>query len=293
MTRIVSALAMMLFPGLAMAAAADPSPSPMPVLAGPCAQGVLASITNRPGLGRAITINGSPCVVPVGSLVLEAGYRSQLTTGDGTSRLSTYPNPVVRYGIAGGNEIVLSPSLIYSRRTGADLGGTFVPACGMQDAGIGFKHSLRDRPWTQDALEVFVTVPTGYPTGSFGFSAGAPTYLVGYSASFSLNARVGLTTTHNFTSSAGTNGSGATQRYFSYQPSLGFSYALSSRTTLLSQDQLTIPTAPGGSTGNRALVALQQAAGQSVVLDLDFEQNVLPAPGLNQHAFGAGLTLRL
>lgn len=278
---------------LAFALALSPRVAIADAPAGLCAQGGLASITNRPGIGRGITIDGSPCVVPAGGVVLEAGVRSQVTTGDGTSRLSTYPNPVVRYGIAGGNEIVLSPSLIYSRRTGADLGGTFVPATGMQDAGIGFKHSLRDRPWTQDALEVFVTLPTGYPTGSIGFSAGVPTYLLGYSASLSLNARVGLTTTHNFTSSAGTNGSGAMQRYFSYQPSLGLSFALSSRATLLVQDQLTMPTAPGGLTGNRALAALQQTAGKSVVLDVEFEQNLLPTPGFNQHAFGTGLTLRL
>lgn len=288
------ALTVTLFPLLAMAdTVADPSPTPLAVSEGPCAQGAVASISNRPGLGRAIAINGSPCVVPVGGAVLEAGYRNQTTTADGTSRLSTYPNPVVRYGIAGANEIVLSPSLIYSRRTGADLGGTFVPATGMQDAGIGFKHTLRDRPWTQDALEVFVTLPSGYPTGSFGFSAGVPAYLLGYSASFSLSSRFGLTTTQNFSSSAGTNGSGATQRYYSYQPSLGFSYAVSSSTTLLLQDQLTLPTAPGGSTGNRALAAIQQTAGRSVVLDVEFEQNLLPTPGFNQHALGAGFTLRL
>jgi len=263
------------------------------MLVGPCAQASLASVTNRPGLGRAITINGSPCVVPIGAVVLEASYRNQITKSDGTSRLSTYPNPVVRYGAAGRNEIVLSPSLIYSRRTGAALGGTFIPATGVQDAGFGFKHSLRDRPWTQDALELFVTLPTGYPTGSFGFSAGAPTYLLGYSASFGLSTRVGLTTTHNFSSSAGTNGSGAMQRYFSYQPSLGLSYALSSTTTLLLQDQLTIPTAPGGSTGNRALAAIQQTVGSHVVLDVEFEQNLLPTPGFNQHALGTGFTLRL
>jgi hypothetical protein len=294
--RLVLALALgvTVFPAPAMAhAGAAPSPTPTAVALGPCAQASLASVTNRPGLGRAITINGSPCVVPMGAVVLEASYRDQITKGDGTSRLSTYPNPVVRYGVAGRNEIVLSPSLIYSRRTGAALGGTFIPASGMQDAGFGFKHSLRDRPWTQDALEVFVTLPTGYPAGSFGFSAGAPTYLLGYSASFVLSARVGLTTTHNFSSSAGTNGKGAMQRYLSYQPSLGLSYALSSTTALLLQDQLTIPTAPGGSTGNRALAAIQQTAGPRVVLDVEFEQNLLPTPGFNQNAFGTGFTLRL
>jgi hypothetical protein len=289
---VALALTLVLFPLRAIANAA-PSASPTPVATqDPCAQGGLAAITNRPGLGRAVTVDGSPCVVPAGSVVLEAGYRNQVTTGGGTSTLSTYPSPAIRYGIIGGNEVVLSPSFIYSRRTGADLGGTFVPAFGMQDAGIGFKHSVRDRPWLQDALEVFVTLPTGYPGGPFGFTAGAPTYMLGYSASVPVNGRVGLTTTQNFSSGAGINGRGAMARYFSYQPSLGVSYAAGSTTTLLLQEQLTLPTAPGGPTGNRALFGIQQSAGTRIVLDVEFEQNLLPAPGFNQHALGVGLTLR-
>lgn len=270
-----------------------PRPSPTPAtLQGGCEQGGMASITNRPGLGRAITINGSPCVVPAGEVVFEAGYRNQVTTASGTSWLTTYPNPVVRFGIAGANEILFLPSLAYSFRTGADLGGTFVPAAGIQDAGVGFKHNLRDLPRMQDALEVFATLPTGYPAGASGFTFSIPTYLLGYSASFSLNDRVGLTTTQNLNLTAGVTGSGALRPYFSYQPNLGFSYALSSRTSLLLQDQLTMPTAAGGLTGNRGFAAFQQSVGANAVLDVEFEQNLLPLPGFNQHAFGAGLTLR-
>jgi hypothetical protein len=269
-----------------------PSPSPTPAAAGGCEQGGLASVTNRPGLGRAVTINGSPCVVPLGEVVFEGGYRNQVTTAAGTSWLTTYPSPVVRFGVAGTNEIVFLPPLGYSFRTGTDLGGTFVPASGIQDAGVGFKHNLRDRAWMQDALEVFVTLPTGYPAGAYGFTFGVPTYLLGYSASFALSDRVGLTTTQNFNLSAGTTAGGAPRTYFSYQPSLGFSYALSSRTSLLLQDQLTSPAAPGGPTGNRGSAAIQQSVGSNAVVDVEFEQNFLPLPGYNQHAFGAGLTLR-
>jgi hypothetical protein len=284
-------LAMALFP--ASAVAASPSPTPKPaIVQGGCEQGGLASISNRPGVGRAITINGSPCVVPDGKVVLESGYRNQVTTAAGRSWLVTYPNPVVRFGIVNGNEIVVSPPLAFSFRTGANLGGTFVPASGIQDAGIGFKHKLRDLPWMQDALEVFVTFPTGFPPGPHGFTFSIPTYLLGYSASFGLNDRLGLTTTQNFNEAAGTSAGGAVQPYFSYQPSLGFSYALSMHTALLLQDQLTIPTAPRGPTGNRAFAAIQQSIGTNAVLDVEFEQNLLPIPGFDQHAVGAGLTLQ-
>ncbi len=270
-----------------------PTPAPTATPAGPCAQGALASIADRPGLGRALAINGSPCAPPAGEIVLETGYRNQVTSATGTSVLSTYPAPVVRFGTGGGNEVVLAPSLDVSRRTGANLGGVFVPASGMQDAGIGVKHTLRDRPWSQDALEAFVTVPTGNPSGPFGFSAGAPTYLLSYSVAFSVNDRVGLAMTHNLTSAPGTNASGAAQRYLAYQPALTLSYALSATTSLSLQEQITVPTGPGGPTGNRALVALQRTISRNVVLDVEFESNLLPAPGANQHALGAGLAVRL
>lgn len=271
------------------------SPSPVPKAAisqGGCEQGGLASISNRPGIGRAITIDGSPCVVPAGKVVFESGYRDQVTTGPGASWLVTYPNPVVRFGLANGDEIVASPPLAFSFRTGANLGGTFVPASGIQDAGFGVKHVLHDLPWMQDALEIFVTLPTGFPPGPHGFTYSIPTYLLGYSASFDLNDRLGVTTTQNFDIAAGTTADGAAQAYFSYQPSLGFSYALSTHTALLLQDQLTVPTAPGGLTGNRGFAAIQQSVGTNIVLDVEFEQNFLPLPGFNQHAVGAGLTLQ-
>jgi hypothetical protein len=201
--------------------------------------------------------------------------------------------PVVRFGITNGNEIVLAPPLAFSFRTGANLGGTFVPASGIQDAGIGFKHQLRDLPWMQSTLELFVTVPTGFPPGPNGFTFDIPTYLLGYSASFALSDRLAMATTQNFNQTAAIGADGSVQPYFSYQPSLGFSYALSPRAALLLQDQLTIPAGPGGPTGNRGFAAIQQSVGTNAVLDVEFEQNFLPAPGFDQRAIGAGLTLQL
>jgi hypothetical protein len=258
-----------------LTAQAAPSPSPSPSAEGGCEQGGLASISNRPGVGRAITVNGSPCVVPVGQLVIESGYRNQVTSGAGTSWLTTYPSLVARFSAGGANEIVVLPPLAYSFRTGRDLGGTFVPAAGIQDAGAGFKHRLHDLAWMQDALELFITLPTGYPSGAPGFTFGVPTYLLGYSASFSLSDRLGLTTTQNFNLTAGANGTGALVPYVSYQPSLGLSYALSSRTSLLLQDQLTTRGGPGASAGNRGFAALQQSVGANAVADVELRTKLL------------------
>jgi hypothetical protein len=282
---------------LATSSAADQPRVPVSVPAaspaGPCAQGALAAIADRPGLGRGVAINGAPCVVPRGGVVVEGGYRNQVTTGGGTSTLSTCPEPVVRLGLAGGNEIIVSPSLLFSRRTGGNLGGTFVPANGQQDAGAGFKHLLRDRPWIQAALELFVTLPTGYPDGSFGFSAGIPTYLLGYSLTLPLSSRIGLSTTQNLILNGGVNGSGASARFFAYQPAFGISYAPATSTTLLLQDQITTPAGPGAGTGNRAFVAIQQTVSPNLVLDAEYEVNLLPAPGFHQHALATGIAVRL
>lgn len=44
--------------------------------------------------------------------------------------------------------------------------------------------------------------------------------------------------------------------------------------------------------GNRALTGLQFAASPNVVFDAEYELNLLPMPGVNQHAIDVGITLR-
>jgi len=235
-------------------------------------------------------VDGSPCVVPAGSVVLEAGYRNQVTTGGGTSTLSTYPSPAIRYGIIGGNESCSHPASS-TRAEPAPISANVRSGVRNARRRDWIQHSVRDRPWLQDALEVFVTCRRGIPAGR-SFTGRGSTYMLGYSASVPVNGRVGLTTTQNFSSGAGINGRGAMARYFSYQPvarrlvrGRKHDHAAPSGATHASD-------APGGPTGNRALFGIQQSAGTRIVLDVEFEQNLLPAPGFNQHALGVGLTLR-
>jgi hypothetical protein len=263
---------------------ATPSPSPSPVAQGPCGQGGVATVADRPGLGRALTVNGSPCVVPLGVVVGEFGFRQQTTrAAAGVSTLATFPQPLLRWGLAAGDELVVAPSFVYSQRSGQNLGtAPFMPAAGLQDAGLGFKRQLTDQPGLQSALEAFVTFPTGYPGGANGFSAGLPTYLAGYSLTLPLNAVVSLSTTQN----VGWTG------YFAYQPSLGVSLAAGARTVLLLQDQITVPAGAGGGSSNRSLLGVQQTLSANVVVDLEYEANLLPQPGFTQHAFGGGVAVR-
>jgi hypothetical protein len=227
--------------------------------------------------------------------VLEVGFREEVTrAAAGVSTLVTFPQPLLRWGASAGDEVVVAPSLVYSQRSGADLGtAPFAPADGLQDAGFGFKVQLHDRRWLQDAVEMFVSIPTGYPSGAYGFSAGIPTYLVGYSLVAPLNSIVSLTTTQNVQWNAGTNVGGGPQGFFSYQPSFGFSFAVGTRGAVFVQDQITTPAGPAGGTSNRALLGIQRSISSDVVLDVEYERNLLPEPGFTQHAFGVGAAARL
>lgn len=270
--------------GVAAVTVPSPSPSPSPVAGGPCEQRSAAAVADRPGLGRALTVNGSACVVAVGAVVSELGFRQQTTrAAAGISTLTTFPQPLMRWGLAASDELVIAPSLVYSQRAGQNLGAApFMPAAGLQDAGLGFKRQLTDQPWQQSAAEGFVTVPTGYPAGPNGFSAGIPTYLAGYTLAWPLNEFVSLTTTQNVQWTG----------YLSYQPSLGVSLAIGARTALLLQDQVTVPASSTGGTSNRSLLGLQQALSANVVVDVEYEANLLPQPGFTQHAFGGGVAVR-
>jgi hypothetical protein len=271
--------------------APTPKPSATPAPAGPCATPALTSLALRPGIGRAPATSGAVCVAPRGAVVLGVGYRNQTTVGLGRQHLEVYPEPVALVGVADRAELILAPSLIFSRRIG--VSGILPPSVGQQDAGVGAQYLLTDRPTTQQALAVFATLPTGYPTGSSGFSAGVPTYSFTYTIAVNLSGNLGLSTSQGVLVASAANALNSVARFVAYQPTINLSYALAAPTTLLLEDQITAPTGPQGPTGNRALLALQQTLSPNVVLDGEYEINVLPPAGFAQHAIGAGVTVRL
>ncbi len=269
-----------------------PAPSSTPAANGPCAQPALATIAVRPGIGRTPATSGAVCVAPPGVVVAGIGYREQATVGSGRQLLEVYPEPVLLAGVAPRAELILAPGLTYSRRIG--VSGSGLPAvAGQQDAGFGAQYLIADRPNLQQAFALFATLPTGYPLGPAGFSLNAPAYALSYTAALNLGGPLGLSTSQGVVVASGTNALGAMQRYVAYQPTLNLSYAVAVPTTLLLEDQITAPTGPQAPTGNRALFAVQQVLSQNVVLDAEYEVNLLPSPGFAQHAFGTGITVRL
>jgi hypothetical protein len=274
----------------------EPSPSasagPSQVR-GPCEDPPLASITVRPGIGRAPATGGSVCVAPAGVVALGVGYRDQVTTGIGRQLLLVYPAAVALVGLPWRAEVILEPGVTFSRRVGSN-GGGLGPATGQQDAGIGLQHVLSDNAQVQQAIDVFATFPTGYPTGPSGFSAGAPTYQLSYTVGYALSTRLGVTLGLAVLDFAGTNPSGIEQRYGAVQPAGTLSYAVSPATSFLLEDQIAAPAGAQGLTGNRALLGAQQTISPRVVLDIEYEINLLPAPGFSQHTvFEGGVTARL
>jgi hypothetical protein len=269
-----------------------PSPSSSPAATGPCAAPAVSSIAVRPGIGRAPATSGAVCVAPPGAVVLGFGYRVQSTVGSGRQHLEVYPEPVALAGVGARTELIIAPSLTYSHRTGIS-GSSLPPASGQQDAGVGAQYLLADRPAVQQALALFATFPTGYPTGPAGFSAGAPTYALSYTLAFNFGGSLGLSTSQGLLVASGFNATNAAARYVAYQPTINLSYAVATPTTLLLEDQITAPSGPAAPTGNRALFAVQQTLSPNLILDLEYEINLLPTPGFAQHALGAGLSVRL
>ncbi len=272
------------------AASAQTGPAP-----GPCEQpGNIGAIVDRPGLGRPTANNGSPCVVPAAEVVIETGYRSQTTDGaGGSSTLQTYPLGLLRAGLGRRWEIVAQPPSA-SVRSGASLGGTFVPASGAQDTGIGVKRMLDDRSRFQDAVELFYTAPTGTPQGTTGFSAGGPTYTLTYTAAFALSGNLSISITQNAIAAAAPLDPAGATRFFSYQPSITLGYGFAPNFTLLASEQIASPLAPGAGTGNRVLLAVQRVISPAIVVDIDYEVNALPLPPASrQRALGIGAAFSL
>lgn len=252
--------------------------------AGPCHHPEVISLVNRPGSGPYATTGGSPCTVPRGHVVVETGYRNEVDVGPGgTSKLSSYPMALVRFGISRYDEVfVLPPTTVI--RAGANVADLFVPSVGTLDTGFGWKHNLESSDHFQEAAEIVATLPTG----TNGFSAGAPSYSATYLASFAPPGKLGIFTSFTLSNASGTTNEGTTRRYASYAPTLSLSYALTDSTGLTLSDSETIPAGPSGGSSNVLLVALQRALSPGVVVDVESDFNLTPATGYRERAIGFG-----
>lgn len=250
---------------------------------GPCRQGQVSSLVDRPGAGSATTTSGSPCTVPAHHVVFEVGYRNEVDAGKGgSSNLSTYPMLLERAGVDKHDEIIFVPPALTIRNGNAPP--EFTPAVGSQDMGFGFKHAIQSHWWFQDAVQVVVTTPTG----TNGYSTGSPTWTFTYVGTFSPPGKLSISTLMAIVNAPGTPPSGPPRRFASYQPAVTLAYSLDASTALQVNDNFSAPVNPAGGTSNVLLVALQRTLSPGVVLDFESESNLTPITGYRQHAIGFG-----
>ena len=241
------------------------------------------TLADRPGTGRGTSSGGAPCVVLPGELVVESGMRRQQTWQPAYSVLSSGPLTLLRYGFAPRLEFAFAPPANQSRFV--EPGFLFDNARGTDDAALDLKYMLLDHQVTQASVD-FAYVP---PTGTGEFTNGAPTYSISANLGITLNDRWSFATSQAFGTNVGANAAGLNVTYFDYTPSYTFAYAITNATSLLLQVALESRQGPVEPSGNRSYLALQQAVGSRLAIDLDFERNLKPTTGLgSQQALGFG-----
>jgi|GEM_PF-1322053 len=250
----------------------------------PCASPAAVTLADRPGTGRTTSAGGAPCVVLPGEVVIESGWRRQITDDPtGAITLASGPLALVRAGVGRRIEVAFAPPAPQSRLvTGIAPADT---ARGTSDPVVAVKYLLLDRAMTQASLGVAYAPPLGRGE----FSNGLPTYALTLNVGTALSPRVSLATSLAASTAAGADARGLTRSYFVFAPSVTLAYALDSMDTVLLQDALVSRQGPVLPAGSRAFVALQRAIGTRLAVDVDYEQNLAPQLGTRARAVGFGV----
>jgi hypothetical protein len=249
----------------------------------PCRTPIAVALADRPGTGRTTSAGGSPCVVLPGAIVLETGFRRQITTSSGSSvTLASGPLTFVRAGIAKRLELGIAPPANQSRAIAGNA--PFDAARGTTDLVLAAKYLVLDTRVAQGSLGAAYAPPTG--TGEF--TAGAPTFSLSANLGLTLGPKLSFTTSQVFGTATGADASGANRTFFVYAPSFTLAYALDGATTLLIQDALVSRQGPLLPAGSRGYAAVQRALGDRLALDVDYEINLASRTG-SSRAVGFGL----
>jgi hypothetical protein len=244
---------------------------------------VAVALADRPGTGRTTSSGGSPCVVPRGEVVVESGFRRQITAEPhGGDVLASGPLTFVRAGVAPRLEIGVTPPAEQSRAvTGI---APVDSARGDADAVIAAKYMLRNTA----AVQLSVGGAYAPATGTGEFTAGAPTYALSANLGLALTPALSLATSAVWATAIGTSADGLSHPYFVFAPSFTLAVALDADDTLLVQDALVSRQGPLLPSGSRAFVALQRAVGTRLAIDVEYERNLAPTLGPRATALGFG-----
>jgi len=248
----------------------------------PCVSPAAVSLADRPGTGRTTSTGGSPCVALPGELVVESGWRRQITTDPGALTLSSGPLGLIRIGIAKRLELGVALPAPQSRLA---IGtAPLDTARGTADMVIAAKYLVADTGTTQASAGVAYSPPSG--TGEF--TNGIPTYAVSFNVGTALTSQLSLATSLVASTAAGPDASGATRSFFVFAPSFTLAYAIDAMDTVLVQDALVSRQGPVLRSGSRGFVAVQRAIGNRLAIDVDYERNLMPLVGRRSEAVGFG-----
>ena len=125
-----------------------------------CAEpSALLSVLDRP------TISDSVCSVKKNKLLAELGYNYEIETGNEFHRLTTLPQPEIRYGTGHNIELKLfPPNYIYQSKHSVNRTDIFK---GYSDAGLGTKYEFGYGEKWGVAADTAIT----FPSGTNGFSS--------------------------------------------------------------------------------------------------------------------------
>ena len=168
----------------------------------PCSN--FLSLVNRPNAAD------SPCTIPNGHFDMEMGYQYQnnYPTGQGYN----LPQANVRIGLPGNNELGLLMNYNHQNIS---------PSSGWNAPQVGLKHEIGYNDTWLEAVEGYITLPTG--SAAFGSQSVGGT--VNGIVTYSMNSAVSATLMLGLSSLTNPNFSGG-QRYTSINPYVVFSWQI-------------------------------------------------------------------
>ncbi len=177
----------------------------------------MLSLLNRP------TVADSACVARPGDLVIEEGYKNQVSHNPGFQRSVTYPNGLLRFGLPGNWEIDLFPPSYNRRTTRSVVVGDDVET-GFGDVTVGAKHEFGLFGPFVLAADTKISAPSGVRP----FTNGAADATVNGIMSYKVTQNIGLALQIGASSLTSQMSSGRIRRFTILEPDMVLKYHFSS-----------------------------------------------------------------
>ncbi len=227
------------------------------------------------------TISDSPCVVPLGRIVIETGYQHSTLRVKGGGRADNYPQAVFRTGLPGRSEFVLvAPN--YTTQSSPDG-----ESAGWSAIVTGIKHSLGYNSTWQGAAEALFTLPSG--SDAFG-SRGLGVAVNGIVA-YSLSEHTGISLQLGISSQTDPSASGG-DRFTSFISNLVATWQPIDRLQFYGEIFGQSKTGPGKSAGYNLDGGVQYLLTPSWEIDIEGGVRLTGDLGGYTHFFGAGTGFR-